>query len=276
MTHQAGQSSKGSGKEDPSKEWSMMRVCAPLDKIHIEGISEYHSFATLVSLDISLTDANPEPDPSPPVDEGANRRKFSVKDSLPFIKSRNSSPASSRDSSPSRTPDNTFRRPSARSPVSREASQKSVQYLNSSLPPRMSLLGNPTAIDEDVLDEWKTSYRFNLAVLNEQSWFAEAVRAAVDAAHERTYKPDATKPRMIMSIAGHDCLAMDDEIQQNVFERTASTSGVEPDDDEPPAGGSISHEMRKAAKASVAAKVFGLNENEGIWREFSLQSSNIC
>ncbi|WRT68465.1 uncharacterized protein IL334_005441 [Kwoniella shivajii] len=107
---------------------------------------------------------------------------------------------------------------------------------------------------------------FNIAVLNEQVWFTRALEVAVKAAADRKYKPDIDIPPIIFQIAGHDCVATDEEIEKRTdLSRTSSTESedsiIDDDDDHD----TFLHETRKAERASMAAKVFGLQEHEGVW-----------
>lgn len=79
---------------------------------------------------------------------------------------------------------------------------------------------------------------------------------------------------MILEIAGYDCLATDEELELQFGKGTprASTSSedAEEDHDEEndlgPRG--LTRAVRKAEKATMAAKVFGLKEDEGVYREY--------
>ncbi|WWD19120.1 hypothetical protein CI109_103578 [Kwoniella shandongensis] len=106
-----------------------------------------------------------------------------------------------------------------------------------------------------------SSFDFNIAVLKDQAWFAQAFESAVDASHQRKYKHDAKRPRMVLQVAGHDCLATDEDLESD---RSGSYDSEEGDDEEDGHNGLL-RETRKAEKAALSAKVFGLKEEEGVW-----------
>lgn len=83
------------------------------------------------------------------------------------------------------------------------------------------------------------------------------------AAGQRKLRPGAKTPKMSLDVAGYDCLATDEEIEADKGMPRTSTSSSEED-----TGPQATREMRKSQKASMAAKVFGLNEDEGIWRKW--------
>jgi sterol 3beta-glucosyltransferase len=103
-----------------------------------------------------------------------------------------------------------------------------------------------------------------VAVLNEQAWFAEALQSAVHGSTGRKYKSGVKRPKVIMDVAGYDCLATDDEVgaQGGILSRTSTSSSDGEDDDL-----GFASETLKAEKAALAAKVFGLREDEGIYCE---------
>ncbi|KAK8854734.1 hypothetical protein IAR55_003473 [Kwoniella newhampshirensis] len=216
----------------PADDWSMMRCCIPLDRVTINGISNYHSFATLVGLDIQLDDARP------------SRAAFPL-DDLTLDGARTPSPAIERKGS--------FRAFRGRTGMSGAESPS-----RSSSPGVLDMKnwsrGDDGAPEDQIFD-------FNVAVLNEQAWFAKALESAVAASHLRHYKAGVKKPRMVLEVGGHDCLATDEELESK---GAGSTDSEEGEDDEDGPGGLL-RETRKAEKAALAAKVFGLKEDEGVW-----------
>jgi sterol 3beta-glucosyltransferase len=263
--------------------WNMMRCCIPLDRVTIKGISDYHGFSTLIGLEIELDgevkvtwhpeqlargDFSGSLDGDRPPRHGFTKtgsgastpqRSFSLRNALPFVKGARATPESA---SPSRTPTSSSPTPGHR---------QSTVFLDSTLPPRLALLSQGKDDKAPPFyapgDDWLHAFTFNIAVLNEQAWFAEALQAAVDATAERKYKQGAQRPRMIMEVAGYDCLATDEEVEaKGEVGSRSSTSSSDGEDDEGTLQ-SFAKETRKAEKAALASKVFGLKEDEGIWRE---------
>jgi sterol 3beta-glucosyltransferase len=39
----------------------MLRICIPLDRVEVNGISDYHGFSTLVGLDVELENETQAP-----------------------------------------------------------------------------------------------------------------------------------------------------------------------------------------------------------------------
>ncbi|KAL7422545.1 hypothetical protein Q5752_003193 [Cryptotrichosporon argae] len=335
------------------KEWTMMRCCVPLDRASVTGVSEYHSFATLVSLDIALDDHSavtwhPEtmaigsgdlpmgeaPRGTMPLEAKA------VKPHLPSLR-QVTSDVLHRPHTPSHTPgsatpkrafsisgalqfkakDKSDSR-SATPPAQAErddkhrAHRQSTQWIDSSLPPRLARAGQGTGTDDAPSmatgswcdgtgtgagtsnagtgrscpeaykpgADWRNSFTFTVAVLNEQRWFATALESAVAASAQRIYRPGAPKSTMRLDVGGYDCLAADDELDREAEaradqlgrgprnkakEHTASNGSSTPrevsDSDDEDQAGSALHRTRKEEKAAMAAKLFGLREEEGIW-----------
>lgn len=291
--------------------WSMMRTSVPLDRVTITGVDDYHSFATLLGLDIELDNhqhitwrpdliatgdfsgsdgLTPEGDgaqakpkhhhalehtapstpnsPPPAPEDSSSSRRFSLKATIPFFKSSDGSPKSSRQSSPSRSRANSKLSLGSTPAQSPPPVDRTSTWIDSSLPPA---LRSRTGMLPDQGGE-HDEYKFSIAVLNDQKWFIQAIEAAVAAAHERRYKPDVKQRlKMYMTVAGYDCLATDDDDQQlpepdeDILTDTtpASTPGVVDEDGD--GAKELSHAMRKAEKGQSAAKVFGLAESDGIW-----------
>ena len=266
-----------SGASDSDEDgWSMMRVCVPLERIRIKGIHDYHSFATLVSLDIDISGTEPHgPPPSVPTGSLAGsdspsgvasdlRRRLST---LPtsLVRSKGS-PKPSRDSSPARRQDS-----SSNNVASGTATPHAPKWLDTTVPPRLAkatqILQSTPPPGYEPGSEWEHEYSFNVAVLNEQAWFTKALSAAVEGSRVRRYKAGITPPEMILTVGGFNCLANDDELDgPGVLRRSTSMSSEDDPDEEPRGPG---HATRKAEKASMAAKMFGLKEERGIWRELA-------
>ena len=288
-----------------------MRCCVPLDRVTIKGIHDYHSFATLVGLDIELDDKQritwrpgniAEDDFSGANDEPANtdqgkqilnkavatglsamsKRSFSLKEGFKN-KSRETSPGPKVDRSPSfnipfKSKESQTRElsddrgSSTESPALQPIRRRSTVWIDSTIPPRLAAAGRESS-DNDLSSAydseayWRDAFDFNVAVLNEQAWFAEALQAAVGAAGERKYRPDVVRPKMRLDVAGFDCLATDEDIEesQSGMRRRDSEASTESHIGAPDG---VSNGLRKREKASMAAKMFGLNEEEGIWRKY--------
>lgn len=227
--------------------WSTMRCCVPLDRSTISGISQYHNFATLVGLEVELDHKNVRWRP-----EVAAAGDFSgrTEDQKPHKRSLFSH-LTSRPGTPTRSDshdsgDETPRR-------------QHTQYIDTTLPPLLAAsAGQASSWTDD-----KPCYEFNVAVLNDQASFAEALSSAVEAARDRQLLPGASRHDMTLEVAGYDCLATDEDLESHL--RNSSSS------DETRLH-SFTRDMRKAEKAAMAAQIFGLKEDEGVYREFSLLS----
>jgi len=292
------------------EEWTMMRCCVPLNIVTIKGVQDYHSFATLVGLDIDLGDRemNWRPEKiaegdfsydndrrqskhkAPNAPEGdltgndgrrpsktkdivrsatsfdAPRRSFSIKKSLPFANSRASSPGRQPERTPSfnlpfgKKTESPRESPEAEFPPIR---REQTKWIDTTVPPRLAQATKNQTVEWEAGHDGQQRINFNVAVLNEQSWFVEALEAGVAAAGQRKLRPGAKTPKMSLDVAGYDCLATDEEIEADKGMPRTSTSSSEED-----TGPQATREMRKSQKASMAAKVFGLNEDEGIWRKW--------
>ena len=276
------------GAKDDAKveEWTMMRCCVPLDKVSIKGIHDYHSFATLVGLDIELDDQQPAVPteniavgdfPGPPTRRRSSAksasppgRRFSIKNSLPFVKkAKESEPISKLDRSFSLS--FPFGKAKTGSPVDSPVStpeefprplrRESTAWIDSSFPAGHDDSGGCG------MDDLPDSYAFNVSVLNEQAWFVEALEAAVSAAADRKYRAGVDRPKMSLEVAGYDCLATDEDIEGHEVIRQSTASSEERSEEDEGYGSEVSKAMRKSEKATMAAKMFGLKEDEGIWRE---------
>jgi hypothetical protein len=124
-------------------------------------------------------------------------------------------------------------------------------------------------------------YPFNVAVQQEQTWFIGLLQAAVAEAKQRRYKVGVERPKMVLNVAGYDGLMTDEDFDHMIepCAKLPSDFAVEPNEHEhsspddmadgPDVGKPSMLKVkaaRKAEKASVAAKIFGLDEAEGIWR----------
>ena len=216
----------GPGNKD---EWAMMRCCVPLDRVTIKGVQDYHSFATLVGLDVELDEqrnvwhpekiaggdftSNDEVRSSRVKDLvktvtglDAPRRSFSFRNSIPFVKRSNSDQSPDRKLERSLSMGFPFHKAKAEpqmdsastsastpesvnSPSPAPIRRESTTWIDFTIPP---VLAEGTSYATD----WRDSFAFNVAVLNEQAWFVEALEAAVAAAAERKYRHDAARPKM--------------------------------------------------------------------------------
>ena len=304
-------------QDGPSEEeWTTLRCCIPIDRVTIQGIQDFHSFMTLVGLDVELNDRQtltwhpehvaqgdfsgndgsdrlptrtthatdlaktvngldvPTRSSSSRMDsipagkdrsrdesvDAKPRRSYSLKPSFPFVGSNRES---IRDSSPDRPRSDHLK------PIQRQSSV----WIDSGLPPRLargptseSLPGYEPSADR------QPSFDFNIAILNEQSWFIEALKAAVAAGRDRRYRPHVERPKVSFELAGNDCLATDEDMEEEgaLLRRSSATSSQNTEEaveDATDPERQASREIRKTEKATMAAKMFGLKENEGIWRE---------
>ncbi|ODN87445.1 hypothetical protein L198_07072 [Cryptococcus wingfieldii CBS 7118] len=231
-----------------SSDWSVIRICIPFDRVTLRGVNSFHSFATLVGMDIAM--------------DGVRISKAM----LPVVKGDWSTedPVGSEGHKPLLSP-------------SLIRTQKTGSFLH-----RRSLsLGRrpqsparsdvPKSSDAAVYDSLETlglqssdqgTISFNIGVLNEQAWFAQAIRSAVHASQGRKCKPAMKRPKLVWEVGGHDCLATDEELDaEKAQSGSMDSEEAEEDDDD----GGLVQETRKKEKALMAAKVFGLKEEEGIW-----------
>ena len=237
--------------------WTTMRCCIPLDRVSIKGASDYHNFVTLVGLNITL---------------GNDHVDSVVNEDL-----------SGHVGEPKQHDSETHHEHKSHRLLHRPKKQ-STQYIDTVLPSHSSNAeGGETPTTRYIAEPDGNSYNFNLALLNDKAWFNEALQAAVAAAHERSFKPDAVRPKMKFEIAGFDCLAPDDETDPTRNSNSSEDVDGEADGDaeaeEESGGHSMTKGMRKAETAAMAAKMFGLKEDEPIYRKCysrsrSLQSSD--
>lgn len=297
-------------------QWGLLRCCVPLDRAIIRGIGEYHSFATLVNLEVLLEDHvqvtwHPEEVAKGNYDgygSVASRidtptRSRSLRSALPsFKRGRKSAGTGSQESSPKLSPlsvsttapelsldssSDTPKSPdSVRSHegIKREDTRYMDSALNSlpifnrlghsktfsgqnhsprssiSIPPSPRADGSSTPTS---MEEVQNTFEFLVAVLNEQAWFAAALKEAVAEGHKRHYKEGATPAKMVLDVGGYDCLATDDDLEKVSSDNDSSEHLDE--DEEDRGKPLIVTETRKAEKAAMAARIFGLREDEGIW-----------
>ncbi|WVR07541.1 hypothetical protein IAU60_004583 [Kwoniella sp. DSM 27419] len=236
-----------------------MRCCLPLNRVRIKGISDYHSFATLIGLEVVMDGKG---------DDAAGPDKTAVLsgdlagDDVPIDDrvQRLVTPTPPRRTSSMRKNSKT---PASSPGVDSPGSQAKTHWLDSALPPVLSAHANPSA-HADRVYKWKNEVAFNIGVFNEQIPFANAFESAVEHASGYTYKSGVSVPPLVFQVAGHDCLAADDDLEL-VSPRSSSVESDEIDGEED--SDRLLHETRKAEKAALAAKVFGLPENEPIWSE---------
>lgn len=199
----------------------------------------------------------------------------------------------SRESSPDRlvASPTSMNRPSPSSPLHRQSTQYfqaihrgSTGYIDSSLPPRLAqaVANVNEGPPNDFVNEnaGTRSFSLKIALLNESSWFAEAFEAATNTSRSRKYKQGVERARIAFNIAGYDLLATDEELEahdaalQTVSMATPSKDTAEPVP-QPPAASvaklTLPKDLKKSEKAALAAKIFGLKEDEGIWRGSRLE-----
>ncbi|WVO14361.1 hypothetical protein L204_101994 [Cryptococcus depauperatus] len=232
--------SKWHQEHNSGDDWSVMRVCIPLDKVHIKGISAYHNLATLIGLEVDLDSSSRHNlIPTPQIQQSGNIANQKVS------------------KSPSTTRKNSFL---PRRSISLNFHSQSPTLSEKSNKPQFSTTNTMDIIAGSNCTSDSELFSFNLAVLNERAWFAEAVQSAVAASRERQYKPGVTKPKFVMEIGGNDCLATDQDLDPG---KSKSSYSAEADDDD--SDNQLVQETRKKAKAALAAKVFGLREDEEVW-----------
>ncbi|OCF37991.1 hypothetical protein I316_00215 [Kwoniella heveanensis BCC8398] len=227
-------------------EWSTLRCCIPLDRVRIKGISDYHSFATLIGLDVGFIE---EEEAKPPVAHGD--LAGDDEPSQPGTPTRSMSSSSKRPAATPKSPHEIGR-------------QSSMHWLDTSLPPFLAaarreaggLKTHPTRVCR-----WHNEVGFNIGVFKEQVWFTKIFQSAVAKASTYSYKPDVVIPKMIFQVAGHDCLATDEAIEMASSQRSSESEEM---DDESGLDRLV-QDTRKAEKAALAAKVFGLREDEPVW-----------
>jgi len=191
-------------------------------------------------------------------------KKFSLRNTLDKLAPSHSH-SHSRDPSPARQP----------------KASTGPQWLDSTIPGPMAKAAG--GITSGKPEDWNESgpeseYSFNVAVQQEQTWFVGSLQSAVAEAQQRRYKAGAKRPKMVMNVAGYDCLVTDEDLDHTIksksHEDASSDSEAEHDSpEEMEDGPEVSRPSmlkvkaaRKAEKASMAAKIFGLNEEDGIWR----------
>ncbi|KIR31721.1 sterol 3beta-glucosyltransferase [Cryptococcus deuterogattii MMRL2647] len=227
----------------PPDNWSMMRVCIPLSRVTLKGITSYQSFATLIGMDVGI-DAMLHPALSP-----LSSIENQLGDAL--HKPKRIRPHSISSIKPPALP---FSRT-----ASRKSQLSSLQAGDADAAKSFDT-SNSYSASQDNLKEQK-SLAFNIAVLNEQVWFAEALQSAVNASKLRKYAETAKEPKIVLEVDGHDCLAADDELELKSLGSPGSNESEEDED----SGDGLLQQTRKREKAFMAAKVFGLKEEEGIW-----------
>lgn len=320
---------------DPEKQWSMLSCCIPLDRITVGSVSQYHSFATLVQLDVKLDSDQGIPNgpgkvvegnwagfelSGAPNEEASEHSSFelsqrAVTDDAMASQSHSREGSFDLEHAPARrsvtddavarkrrsrflpsfgTSDSTKGRSDKRdsmlsnlrsvtsavcdsgtsganSPVEsehsdvpspRQAAFKTSGYLDATPPPAVM----NKAFQEEAEGNAANTFAILVSVLNDQAWFVDMLGEAVDAAHERRYKPDVAPAKFTLDVGGYDCMAMDDEMEEHrdSIAQSSEASSLHDEDDE--AGKPIAViEARKREKAAMAARVFGLREDEGIW-----------
>lgn len=234
-------------------EWTTLRCCIPLDRVHLTGMTHYHSFALLVGLEIDIDNEKMYWHPTD-IAEGDFSGRITERSVTPrktgFRLLHSRSKSSGRDPSPSK------RASADADQLNNAASFPHATYLDSEFPPLpCSVGGNPSTQDKS------TSlgiYDLNIAVLDEHAWFAEALQAAVATALERRYRQGSVRPRMKLEIAGLDCLGHDDEHDDHTRESASS-------DEQEDSASTLTRAIFKAEKAALAARTFGLRLEDGVY-----------
>jgi sterol 3beta-glucosyltransferase len=187
-------------------------------------------------------------------------KRFSLRNTLEKVMSP-ISPSHSRDPSPPRS------------------TTTGPQWLDSTIPaPLAKVSGSSTGKPEDWNEAGpELEYSFNIAVQQEQTWFVGSLQTAVAEAKQRRYKAGVKRPNMVLNVAGYDCLVTDEDLDHTIetHDTTSDDSGDENAAPEEMGDGPDAERpsmikvkaARKAEKASMAAKIFGLNEEDGIWRK---------
>ncbi|WWC63363.1 uncharacterized protein I303_105963 [Kwoniella dejecticola CBS 10117] len=231
-------------KGDMSDDWSYLRCCLPLDRTLIKGVSPYHSFATLVGLEVSL-------------------EQTKQKDVCTF-----SNQVVEGDITTEDEPVHKVRTPTAESLKRSFSSPRTPPADRSASPARTHFFNNvaPFALD-DTKSNTGNHMDINIGVFNEQVWFTKALQTTVAAATQRKYKSDAQLPAVVFQISGHDVVATDEDLDRLMDSSRSSTHSEESIviGEEESSGDILLRAARKAERASMAAKVFGLKEDEGVW-----------
>lgn len=284
--------------------WSMVRCCVPLDRAELEGTADYHSFATLIKLAIRLdtnqhlswhpehlaegnydsygkrADEVKSPVPSTPARSKTEGEAPSKRVSLSLIPKLRLGRSDSRSSSPRPSRESSVERPRrscdsadphwmdlnrSQSEPTDPSTPASPGYMDASLRAAFDReCFHAHAIHrEDTPWGEENTFQLLLALLNESNWFADSLGEAVEVAHTRKYKEGVEPAKMQLDVGGYDCLAADDEIEKGQDGDTASIPSIDEDEDAGKPRALI--ETRKAEKAAMAARVFGLRESEGIW-----------
>lgn len=309
--------------EDKDK-WTTLRACVPLDRITISNVQDYHSFVTLLGLEIDLDDVQQvsfdpsnESNDTDPVNQGLHHghvlsgeplkgqpganlglertdspaalspSSTQTASSLTQPQTATRKPTEQGHSSPATSPgiDTPTKRFSLRNTLERAFSNHNSrepsptrkptgpQWIDTTVPKPLAKATNLSSYDpgnsESEIDP-QAEYSFNIAVHTEQSWFVDSIQHAVVNAHKRRYKSGVQRPKMVFNVAGFNCLMTDEELDVPM-ERQISITSEEDEDEEPRPKEDRTQQTvkatRKAEKTTMASKVFGLDEADGIWRE---------
>lgn len=173
-------------------------------------------------------------------------------------------------------------RPDAIDAIEEEGSH---DYLDTDVPPGLQRGCDPS--DKGCADipqsKWAVKdnkYQFLVAILNDQEWFVDALKAALPRAHERHYVRGALPEQMAIDVGGCDCMSHPTPAHDDEDEDAASSSEEESDsgdeDTDPHRRAERKRERKldrktepvsshKARIARAAAKTFGIRERDGIW-----------
>ena len=107
---------------------------------------------------------------------------------------------------------------------------------------------------------------FKIVTLSEVNWFIKDVVKAVEVAHKREYKPDVVRPRMVINVGGHDCLATDEDLDKMEPEPLSHVDTNSSIDMENLPTQSVDN-VRKTEVIAMAAKMFGFDPHTHIYSE---------
>lgn len=117
--------------------------------------------------------------------------------------------------------------------------------------PRKTILPMDIGLHPELSADTDLTFNFNVAVITDQTSFVERLNSALHAAHQRKLRAGAPVPSMSFSVAGLDFLAEEGDFVEGRPESIHAKLA------------------RKAERAHLAAKAFGLHEEEGMWRKLA-------
>lgn len=281
------------GEPAGMEEWSMLRVCIPLDRIHLLACEDYHGFARLLNIDVDLErDQSVDNLPynaskaAPTLYGDSHVVKLNPGDDLPPIDRAETAPALEARPSPTTERSSMSLRKTLtsigsprreHSPARRDPSTPPapLTYIPTRIPSpgpdgSPSFCGSAAKPSEDDL---ANSCNMRIGLLNQHDWFAKAFNAALHASHGRRYKDPQHKPQVIIKVGDHDCLKADDEHDEHEHSRDSSLDSENSQHD--PEDTHHGYSAAKAEKAAMAAKVFGIDPEDEIWIKRCYVSSGL-